>query len=435
MTKRTRAGVILAWLAIANMLAYATRNSLFAVYDDLRVRFGFQDAKLGLLATAFLIPHAVATLVFGWAGDRFDRRRVMAVGLVFASIAGALGALAHGTTSLVISRMAVGLGTAAVVPVANSILGQLYDGPRKASRMAIFNLGLLFGGALGFFSGKSVGFPAVVIWLAIPGALVALVITMLDIPEHPGVPDPGQSLSQGLGGFWDSARVLLRIPTLRWMMLSTTTMAFAAGGYNAWLIDFLERDKGMTPTAATNLLSAALVGAVLGVVAGGRIADYLRSKTETGRLWTISLGMTLALPCIAVCLEIEPGPALYAAGIANLFFMFWYHAPIAVSVDDVAPPTHAAAAQGLVIFTMHLLGTAPSSYVLGLIADHSYQHSAVWIPFGMVIDHNSLTTAMWVPVGFIVVAALAMVAATRTYAKDVQRARGQSSGGGGRPSL
>lgn len=406
MTRPTRSASILAWLAIANLVAYAARNSLFAAYEDLRERFQLHDAKLGLLATAFLLPHAIATLVFGWAGDRFDRRRVIASGMIFASIAGALGALAYDTTTLVISRAALGLGTASVVPIANSIIGQLYDGPRKSSRMAIFNLGLLFGGAAGFFAGKQFGFPNVVIVLAIPGVLVALGIMMLAIPEHPGLPDPGTSLSQNLGGFWASAKQLLRIPTLRWLMLGTTMMAFAAGGYNAWLIDFLERDKGMTPTAATNLLSVALVGAVLGVVAGGQIGDYLRTKTPTGRLWTIALGMTLALPCIAVCLEIQPGVALYVAGVANLFFMFWYHAPIAVSVDDVAPPALAVAAQGLVIFTMHLLGTAPSSWVLGVIS-----------------DHTSIYTAMWVPVGFVIIAAFAMVMATRTYRADVRAAR------------
>jgi predicted MFS family arabinose efflux permease len=357
------------------------------------------------------LPHAVATLVFGWAGDRFDRRRVIASGMIFASIAGALGALAYDTTTLVISRAALGLGTASVVPIANSIIGQLYDGPKKSSRMAIFNLGLLFGGAAGFIAGKQFGFPNVVVVLAIPCFVVALGLMMLTIPEHPGLPDPGTSLSQNLGGFWASAKQLLRIPTLRWLMLGTTMMAFAAGGYNAWLIDFLERDKKMSPTAATNLLSVALVGAVLGVIAGGQIGDYLRTKTATGRLWTIALGMTLALPCIAVCLEIQPGVALYVAGVANLFFMFWYHAPIAVSVDDVAPPALAVAAQGLVIFTMHLLGTAPSSWVLGLIS-----------------DHTSIYTAMWIPVGFVVVAAFAMVMATRTYRADVRAARGTRGG-------
>jgi predicted MFS family arabinose efflux permease len=415
LTRATKSGLILAWLAFANLVAYAARNSLFATYEDLRVRFSLHDAKLGLLATAFLVPHAAATLVFGWAGDRFDRRRVIAVGMVFASIAGALGALAHDTTTLVISRAALGLGTASVVPVANSILGQLYDGPKKASRMAIFNLGLLFGGAAGFFAGKQFGFPDVVIVLAIPGIVVAVGLLMLTIPEHPGLPDPGNSLSQNLGGFWESAKILLRIPTLRWLMVGTTAMAFAAGGYNAWLIDFLERDKNMSKGAATNVLTVALVGAVLGVVAGGQIGDYLKTKVQTGRLWTIALGMTLALPFIAICLEIEPGPMLYVAGVANLFFMFWYHAPIAVSVDDVAPATQAVAAQGLVIFTMHLFGTAPSSWILGLISDHS-----------------SLYTAMWVPTAFIVVAILAMVAATRTYGRDVRAARG---GGGSRASL
>src|SRR5580765_3261056 len=160
---------ILAFLALANLAGYAARNALFTVYPDLRAQLGLRDDQIGLITTAFLVPHALATLLFGWAGDRWDRRRVIALGLVIASIGGALGALARDMTELLLSRAAVGFGIAAVVPVANSILGQIFEGPEKASRMSIFNLGILFGGVAGMGSGLVLGFPNVVLVLAIPG--------------------------------------------------------------------------------------------------------------------------------------------------------------------------------------------------------------------------------------------------------------------------
>ena len=73
---------------------------------------------------------------------------------MLASVAGAAGALASSYFGLALSRALVGFGTAAVVPVANSILGQIFEGPKKASRMAIFNLGLFLGGVVGFAVGQ-----------------------------------------------------------------------------------------------------------------------------------------------------------------------------------------------------------------------------------------------------------------------------------------
>jgi predicted MFS family arabinose efflux permease len=396
-------------LALANLLAYAMRNALFAVYPDLRDRFDLHDAKLGLLTTIFLVPHAIATLPFGWAGDRYDRRRVIAFGMLLASVAGAAGALAQDTTQLAISRAVVGFGTASIVPVANSILGQLYEGPRKASRLALFNLGLLFGGLAGFGVGLAAGFPAVVVVLAIPGALLALLVMTLPVPAHPA-PRDAEPLHRYLLHLWRlfvvEGRQLLRIRTLRWLMLSTTTMAFAAGGYNAWLLDYLERDKGMSESAATSLLMVAITGAVAGIIVGGRLADRLRARLVTGRLWTIAIGMSCAIPCTVACIELPAGVALYIAGTAHFFFFSWYHAPMAVTVDDLAPARSVVAAQGLVIFTMHLFGTASASWVVGLISDAS-----------------SLYHAMWVPAGALVLAAFAMVIATRSFAADHLRAR------------
>ncbi|HUJ59439.1 MAG TPA: MFS transporter [Kofleriaceae bacterium] len=407
-----RANAILGVLALANVVAYAARNGLFTVYPDLRARFGLQDDRLGLLTTAFLLPHAIATLPFAWAGDRYDRRRVIAFGLAIAAVASAAGALATTTAELVVSRAFVGFGMAAVVPIANSIIGQLFDSSIKASRMSLFNLGLLIGGVVGFGVGLGVGFPLVVVVLAIPPALLAFAIPALPVPPHPspqrGLPLGRYALEFGRL-FVSEGRALWRIRTLRWVIASTTAMAFATGGYNAWLIDYLERAKHMSKAAATELLSIAMVGAIVGILAGGRIADRLSRRLVTGRLWTIAIGMACTAPCAAAAIALPADARLYVAGVAIMFFISWYHAPMAVTVDDLAPPARIAAAQGLVIFAMHLVGTAPSSYVLGLVSRSA-----------------SITAAMWVPTAALVVAAGCMVVATRSFAADRQAA--------GRPS-
>lgn len=407
--RSVRGPQILTVLALTNLVAYAVRNALFGVYPDLRARFHVSDEALGLLTTAFLVPHAIATLPFGWAGDRYDRRRVIAFGLVLAAFASAACALATSMTQLAVMRAIVGFGTAAVVPVANSILGQVYDGPRKASRMALFNLGLLFGGLAGFGAGLAVGFPAVVLVLAIPTLAFALGVLVLPTPPHPAQHDtmPVARYIMKLGKvFVVEGRLLLRIRTLRWLIVSATAMAFAAGGFNAWLLDFLQREKGMSKGDATTLLTIAMVGAVAGIIVGGRVSDRLRRRFIAGRLWTISIGMLCAIPCTIISLEVAPGPVLLIAGTANFFFFSWYHAPIAATVDDLAPPSQAVAAQGLVIFVMHLFGTAASSYVVGLVS-----------------DHTSLYTAMYVPAAALVVAALAMLVATPSFAADSARSR------------
>ena len=146
---RVRPWSVLTVLAVANLISYAARNELVGVYPSLRARYGVTNAELGLLATVFIVPHAAATLPFGWAGDRYDRRRVIAIGLALACLGGAAAAVAPDFLTLGATRILVGLGTAAIVPVANSILAQVYPAPRRRAGSASFNLGMFVGGALG----------------------------------------------------------------------------------------------------------------------------------------------------------------------------------------------------------------------------------------------------------------------------------------------
>jgi predicted MFS family arabinose efflux permease len=393
---------VVAVLAACNFLNYAQRNVVFAAYDDLRLKFAPTDASLGLLGTAYMASHALATLPAGWLGDRVDRRRLLAAAAVLWSL-GALGAAAApDMISLGIARAITGLATAVVVPVATTIIAEVFPSEKKASVLAIFNVGLFLGGAAGFGIGSFAGHPAGVLALGIPGFVVALLVLRLDVPPYAR----GDHASPGAAELARRFRELLRIRSLRRMMVSTTLMAFAAGGYTAWLLDFLEVAKGLSKPAATGMLGFAFVGGLAGVVTGGRIADRLRRRYPHGRLMTIAIGMASTVPCALLCIYAPPGPLLALGAVATMFFVSWYHGPMAASVDDLAPDGRAVTSQALVIFSMHLLGTAPASWVVGRIR-----------------DATTYETAMLVPTAAVALAALAMTRAFASFGADVTRAR------------
>ena len=407
--RRATAHHALALFALANLLSYATRNVPFAVYDDLRARFDVDESALGWLGTAFMLPHALATLPVGWWGDRVDRRRLVALGILAWSGGGVLGAIAPTYELVIASRLLVGLGTAAVVPVANAVLGQLYGGPRKAFALAIFNLGLFFGGAVGFGLGAGLGFPLSFIVVSLPGVLVGAALIAIDIPQ-------GEAERTSWRRLRHDAVLVMRIPTIRRLMVATTVMAFAAGGYQAWLLDFLQHDKGMSEGAATTLLGGCMAGGLAGVVAGGRVADRLRRTWAWGRPGAIALGMACTVPCATVCVLAPAGPILWVGGVATIFFISWYHGPMAATVDDVAPGPQAATAQAVVIACMHLAGTAPSSRVIGELYER-------W----------GAREAMLVATGAVALAALLTTRTFATFAADHAAAE-DAPGGGGAPA-
>jgi len=408
-TTRRYGWYVVALLATCNFLNYAQRNVLFAAYDDLRDQFRASDATLGLLGTVYMGAHALATLPAGWLGDRADRRRLLAGAVLLWSGGAALAAVAPDIATLAIGRALTGLATAVVVPVANAIISEVVPTERKASVLAVFNLGLFVGGVAGFALGSKAGHPAAVIALAVPGIAVALLVARLDVPARSRA---GEERTPGARELARQFRALLAIRTLRWVMLSTTLMAFASGGLLAWLKDFLEHHKHLSESAATAVLGVALVGGLVGVVTGGRVADRLRRGRAHGRLLTISIGMASSVPCALICIFAPDLPVLVIGSITTMFFISWYHGPIAATVDDLAPRGRAVTTQALVIFSMHLFGTAPSSWVIGRIK-----------------DAEGFTIAMLVPTIGVGLASLAMTRAFGSFAADAAKAGGSTPHG------
>jgi MFS transporter, Spinster family, sphingosine-1-phosphate transporter len=379
MSPRAKSLWVLAALTAANFFGYASRNALLSDYADLRSRWTVSESDIGLIATAFMAGQALATLPFGWAGDRFRRQRVIMVGLLIAgvaSVAGSIGPLAGRFDMLLLTRALVGVGTAAIVPVANSILSQLFDGPRKASKIAVFNVGLFLGGAAGFVGGDSPGYPLILLLTGAPMIAVALWVGALDIPSRRSVLGGASALPE--------VRRELQLGALLLVILSATFMAFAVQGLVTWLKYFLVRYKSMSGASANTLMILSMVGALAGIIVGARVGDTWRRRHVAGRPFTVALAMTMTVPFVAASILVPNGLILYIVSTLAMFFLSWYHAPLAATVGDVAPGHLSARAQAGCTFTMHLIGTAPASWVVGMLATKHGLQTALWLPVSCI---------------------------------------------------
>ena len=360
---------VLAVLAVTNFFQYGNRNVVFPMYDDLRAAFGFSNSELGLLGTVFMLSHALVSLPFGWAGDRYDRRVVIAAGLVMWSLAGVASAAANGLGMMLAARALVGIGTAACVPVATSLLCEVFPPRVKARTVAIFNLGVFLGGGAGFAIGATLGFPAALIVMALPGFVLAVLVWHMDVPAR-------RADSGGGAATWrvfvSQAAALMRIRTMRFVLLGSVLMAFAAGGYVSWFFEFLLQVKGYSANRAIVVFGIAMFGGLLGIISGGIVGDALCRRVPYGRLAAMTIGMLTTVPFAIAAIYLDGSSApFYVCVVVTMYFIPWYHGPMAAAVDDCATDDRAATAQALAIFVMHMVGTAPSSWVVGEIADRT----------------------------------------------------------------
>jgi MFS family permease len=65
---------------------YADPQAIFSVFPVLKTEMGLSDVQLGMVGSAFMWVYALVGPLAGAVGDRFTRKTVIIVGLVFWSL-------------------------------------------------------------------------------------------------------------------------------------------------------------------------------------------------------------------------------------------------------------------------------------------------------------------------------------------------------------
>lgn len=65
--------------------------SVAGILDDIQKHFDIKDDKGGLLQTSFVLSYMLFAPIFGYLGDRYSRKKIMAAGVFLWSLTTFLG--------------------------------------------------------------------------------------------------------------------------------------------------------------------------------------------------------------------------------------------------------------------------------------------------------------------------------------------------------
>lgn len=391
----------LAVLSFINLFSYLDRYILAALIESLKhAGLGLTDANLGYLMSGFLVVYTLTAPIFGALGDRKSRPRLIAVGVACWSFATALSGLAGGFLSLLAARACVGVGEAAYVTIAPSLLSDYFPARLRARVMAIFFCAIPVGSALGYVVGglvdKHYGWRYAFFVAGIPGVLLATLCLLLRDPPR-GAQDAQVAgakapvIKSTLSGIrkdtWAAYQRLARNKPYVLTVLGYAAYTFALGGLAYWMPAFLERARGIPRSEATVSFGAIVViTGFVGTFVGGWLGDYCAKYSRQAYLW-LSAGSTLvAAPFVWIALTTNSHTLYVASMVTAQLCLFLSTGPINAAIINLVSAGERATAIALEVFVIHLLGDALSPPLIGTLSDRFSLAEAVKIvPVAVVI--------------------------------------------------
>src|SRR4051812_2062634 len=221
-----------------NLTNFLDRYLLAAVGPKLQEDWNLSDLQLGLAINAFMVGYVVTSPLFGWLGDRFPRKGLMALGIAGWSLASVASGLMPSFYALVAARFAVGVGEASYATLAPTIIDDLAEPHAKSRWLAVFYAAAPVGSALGYVLGGQLqaafGWRSAFFIAGGPGILLAGAAMLIREPSR--TPRTSTTALERSTRTWVA---LLRIPVYRSAVIGNTAYTFALGGFAAWAPKYL----------------------------------------------------------------------------------------------------------------------------------------------------------------------------------------------------
>lgn len=322
---------VITLLALVLALSGADMSTVGSAGPELERSLRISNTEIGLLLTVSQLAAALASLPMGVLADHTRRQRVVWISILLWSLAMAASGASMSYPMLLASRIGLGMVTAAAGPPLVSLVGDFFPAGERgriwgsilAGELAGIGGGVIVSGMLAAISWRVPFFV-----LGAASAAVAFAIYRLlpeparggqsqlrigqehipateevsgevesQVPEHPPrsadvleaaraegatpVPEIVPPLNIDAMSWPQAIRYALSIRTNVYLILASALGYFYLAGVQSFILILVRARYDVSQAVATLLVGAAGSGAIVGVIAGGRVADWLIRRGRT----------------------------------------------------------------------------------------------------------------------------------------------------------
>ncbi len=365
--------LVMTFLVIAYTLNFIDRQIIGILAEPIKADLGLTDAQLGWMGgTAFALFYTLLAIPIAMLADRKDRSWIIAAGLTLWSAATAVCGLAANFWQLFFARMSVGVGEAAGVAPAYSLISDLYPAAQRARALAIFSLGIPLGSALGVLFGgliaASIDWRFAFIAIGLIGVLFApLFKYVVRDPGHGRAEEGARPAPAKLGTVF---RTVAAKPAFWFLSFGAGTASLVSYGLAFWIPSFLARSYGLELVDRSLIFGAILlVGGSAGIWFGGVAGDRLGNAHPRGYALVPAIAFVITLPAYLLAFN---STSLLAASLLFLvptaLGLTWL-GPVVTAITRLVPCEMRATAAALFLFINNLIGLGLGSTVIGMISD------------------------------------------------------------------
>lgn len=393
---------IYAWYVVllcmlAYIFSFIDRQILALMIEPIKADLGLSDTQFSLLhGLAFSLFYAFMGLPLAYLADRFSRPKIIAIGVVFWSIATAFCGLSKSFIQLFLSRMGVGVGEAALSPAAYSMFSDMFSKDKLGRAVAVYSIGSFVGGGIAFLVGGYVigllknmdtilipVFGALKAWQAafiivgLPGVFIGLLV-LLTVKEPKR---KGQRLNaQGeveKTSMADAFKFIKKhAQTFKCHYLGFTFYAMALYCLISWSPAFYMRKFGLTPTEAGYMLgSVLLVANILGVFCAGWLNDWFIQKgRKDAPMITGVIGIVGLILPMMIFTQVDQ---LWLSVVFLVPAMFFASFPMPISttaMQMLAPNQLRAQISAIFLLISNLVAVGIGTTLVALISDKVFEN-------------------------------------------------------------